>query len=152
MKKIKVVLLEDIKGKGKKGDVVEVADGYANFLLSNKKAKEATKAALQELKDKENSRQRDLELKRIEAIKLKEIIDGKSVDFHVEAGPTGVLHESINSSRIGNMIATQYGVEVDRRKINLLGDENMIKTFGAFNASVQLFPDVVANIIVNVSE
>jgi len=149
---MKVVLLEDVKGKGKKGDVVNVVAGYANFLLSNNKAKEATKAALQELKDKESSRQREIELKKEEAIKIKNMIDGKSVDFHVEAGPTGVLHESINSSRIGNMIKTQYGVDVDRRKISLLCDENMIKTFGVFNASVQLFPDVLANIIVNVSE
>lgn len=149
---MKLVLLEDLKGKGKKGDVINAAPGYASFLLSNNKAKEATKAALQEIEDRKKSDEHKMDLKKQDATTIKNKIDGKSINFHVEAGPTGVLHESINSSRIGNMIKEQYDVDVDRRKITIFGDENIIKTFGVFNASVQLFPDVVANISINVSE
>ena len=149
---MKVVLLEDVKGQGSKGSVVEVSAGYARFLLTNKKAKEANESALQELKDKKSSEDHKLELKRQDAISIKNLINGKSITFHPEAGPTGVLHEAINSSKIAEMIKNKYNIEIDKRKISLIGEKNNINTFGRFETSIQLFPDVIAKIFINVTE
>lgn len=149
---MKVILIADVKGKGKKGDIVEVPRTYyVNYLLPNKKAKEATQGSLQDLKNQESSQQHQMDLKREDAILVRDKINGQSVDIVSEAGPTGVLHECITSSKIGSLIEEKFNVKVDRRKINIVGCEHGIRSSGSFSASVEFLPDVCANIFVNVN-
>lgn len=148
---MKVILIADVKGKGNVGDIIDVPQSYANFLLSSKKAKRATKGSLQDLKNQESSLQHQMELKREDAMLMRDKINGQSVDIVSEVGPTGVLHECITSSKIGSLIEEKFNVKVDRRKINIIGCEHGIRSSGNFSASVEFLPDVCANIFVNVN-
>lgn len=148
---MKVILVENVKGKGNVGDIVDVPQVYANFLLSSGKAKKATKGSLQDLKNQELSQQHQMELLKKDAMLMRDEINGQSIDITAEAGPSGVLHECVTSSKIGSLLEEKFKIKVDRRKINIIGCEHGIKSLGSFSASVEFFPDVVANIFVNVN-
>ena len=149
---MKVILITDVKGKGKKGDIITVPRTYyANYLLPNKKAKEATKGALEDLKNKEASRQHQMDIQRNSAVMMKNKINDQSIDIVADAGPTGVLHECITSSKIGDLIKEKFDITVDRRKITINECDHGIKSLGNFSASVEFLPDVSANIFINVN-
>ena len=149
---MKVVLLKDIKGTGKSGDVIEVKDGHARYLLNKKKKKKVTSGVMQEIKDKEMSKERENALAKEQALKIFAQINEKVLNIGVDAGVSGKLHKSITNTRIGDELKKQFGVEIDKRKISLLDSEHVIKTCGSHSCSIQLFPNISANILVNVVE
>ena len=146
---MKVVLLQDVKGKGKKGELCNVSDGYArNFLFPKKLAIEADNAALNELKNLEEAlahhKKEELDAARETAAQL----DGKTVTVTAKAGAGGKLFGSVTSKEIAAEIKNSLGVEVDRKKMNVAD----IKNFGEYTAEIKLYKGVTAKITVKVSE
>ena len=147
---MKVILLEDVKGSGKKGELVNASDGYArNFLFPKKLAMEATPQALNELKQKEAAKERRLALEKQAAMDAAAVIKEKTVKMTGAAGSNGKLFGSITAADVAAEIKKQYGVEVDKKKVSLEGD---IKSFGTFNAEVKFGHGVTAKVFVLVSE
>lgn len=147
---MKVILLQDVKGSGKKGELAEVSDGYArNFLLPRKLAKEANAQAMNELKNAEEAKafraKTDLE----NAQKVKQTIEGKSVKLTATAGQGGKLFGSVTAKEIAEAIKKQFGVDVDKRKVELPGD---IKAFGTYECEVKLHQSVTAKVFAVVGE
>lgn len=147
---MKVILLQDVKSLGKKGELVNASDGYArNFLLPKKLAKEANAQALNEYRNAENSKNYKLETQKAQANAQRERLEGKVFEMKAKAGQGGKLFGSITAKDISAEIKKQYNIVVDKRKIVLDKD---IKAFGTYNAEVKLFSGIVANIKVQVSE
>ena len=127
---MKVVLLADVKGSGKKGELVNVSDGYArNFLFPKKLAKEANAQALNELKNAEESKAFKIKQETEAAQASADKINGKSVSILAKAGQGGKLFGSVTAKEIAEAIKKQYGVDVDKRKIDTKGD---MKAFGKY--------------------
>lgn len=146
---MKVVLLADVKGKGKKGELCNVSDGYArNFLFPKKLAVEADNAALNELKNREEAiaHHKKEELDQAKEIAAK--LDGKTVSITAKAGAGGKLFGSVTSKEIAAEIKNSLGIEVDRKKMNVAD----IKNFGEYTAEIKLHQGVSAKITVKVSE
>lgn len=147
---MKVVLLSDIKGTGKKGELVNVSDGYArNFLFPRKLAKEADAQALTELRNAEQSRLHKIAVETAQAEENKNKLEGKILNMTAKAGQGGRLFGSVTSKEIANEIKQRYGLDVDKRKIVLDSD---IKAFGTYNCEVKLYTGISANIKVKVTE
>ncbi|MDD6793988.1 MAG: 50S ribosomal protein L9 [Clostridiaceae bacterium] len=136
---MKVILLQDVKKIGKKGDVINTSDGYArNFLFPRKLAKEATDANLHILNNqKENERKQ--KLAEIEAAqKLAAELKGKEVKISSKTGENGKLFGAITSKDVAELIKKQYNVEVDKKKVVM----DTIKVAGTFEIEVKLYPEV----------
>lgn len=147
---MKVVLLQDVKGSGKKGELVNVSDGYArNFLFPRKLAKEANAQAINEIKNAEDSRRFKIETDMANANKSKEKLEDKIISITAKAGKNGKLFGSVTSKEISAEIKKQFGIDVDKRKVTIDGE---IKAFGTYNCEVKLYQGVVAKIKVKVSE
>lgn len=147
---MKVILLQDVKGSGKKGELINVSDGYArNFLLPKKLAKEANAQAMNEYKNAENAKQYKIDTDKGAANESKAKIDGKSIKITAKAGKAGKLFGSVTSKEVSAELKKQYGVEVDKRKISLESD---IKAFGTFQAEVKLYTGITAKVNVVVTE
>ena len=147
---MKVILKQDVKGSGKKGDVVEVSDGYArNFLLKKGLAIETTAQAMNELKNKQSSDQYKIEqeIKAAKAVAAK--INDKSVDFKVKAGVGGKLFGSVSSKEVAEKISKEFSVKIDKKKITLDTD---IKAFGTYTATVKLYHGITAEVKIVVTE
>lgn len=141
---MKVILTQDVKGQGKKDQVIEVSDGYArNFLLPKKLAVPADNSALNDVKNKEAAKQHKIEVEREEAKKTAEKLKGITVKFEYAAGPDKKLYGSVTSKDIADELKKNHGIDIDKRKITL--KEN-IKSFGNFTADVKLFNDVSGTI------
>lgn len=147
---MKVILLEDVKGSGKKGELVNVSDGYArNFLLPRKLAKEANAQAMNELKNAEAAKAHRLEVELAAAKDAAAKLEGKSVKLCATAGQGGKLFGSITSKEIAEEIKKQLKVEVDKRKIEIDGD---IKAFGTYTCEIKLHTGVSAKVYAVVGE
>ena len=147
---MKVILLEDVKGSGKKGELINASDGYArNYLLPKKLAMEATPQALNELKQKEAAKERRLALEKQAALDSANAVKGKTVKIVSAAGANGKLFGSVTAAEVAEELKKQYGIEIDRRKIALESD---IKTFGTYNAEVKFGHGISAAIYVLVAE
>lgn len=147
---MKVILLKDVKGKGVKGDVVDVSVGYAqNFLLKNKLAEEATKGNLHELNAKKKSEEQAEEREKQTAEKLKEALTKITVTIAAKAGEAGRLFGSITNKQIAEVLKKEHNHKIDRRKIEL---DQPIRALGNNNVPVKLHPDVTGIIKVNVVE
>ncbi len=141
---MKVILLADVKGQGKKDDVVTVSDGYArNFLLPKKLAVEAGAAALNDIKNREAAKQHKIEADRAAARETAARLESVTVKIHGQSGGDGKLYGSVTSAHIADALKEQTGIEVDRRKIVMDG---AIKTFGTYQLSVKLYPEVSGTI------
>lgn len=146
---MKVVLLENVKGHGKKGELCNVSDGYArNFLFPKKLAVAADAAALSELKSREDAKahhkQEEIDAAKTTAQKL----DGKTVTVKAKAGNGGKLFGSVTSKEISEEIKNSFGITVDRKKMNV-GD---IKNFGEYTAEIKLYTGITAKVTVKVTE
>jgi len=146
---MKVVLLADVKGHGKKGELCNVSDGYArNFLFPKKLAIEADNAALNELKNREQAaahhKQEEINAAKATAAKL----EGKSVKIIAKAGSGGRLFGSVTSKEIANEIKNSLGIEVDRKKMTVAD----IKNFGEYTAEIKLYQGITAKVTVVVTE
>ena len=147
---MKVILLQDVKGTGKKGDLVNVSDGYArNFLFPRKIAREADAQALNELKNAEQSKQYKIETETAQAKANAEKINGKTLTMYGKAGKGGKLFGSVTSKEIAAELKNKFGIAVDKRKVVLDTD---IKSFGTYNCEVKLYNGVSAVIKVMVTE
>lgn len=147
---MKVVLLEDVKSLGKKGELVNASDGYArNFLFPKKLAKEANAQAMNELRNAEQSRAYKIKTDTENAKAAAEKIDGKTLKVSAKAGQKGRIFGSVTAKEIAEELKKQYKVDIDKRKINLDTD---IKAFGTYKAEIKLYTGVNASINVMVVE
>ncbi|WP_291579775.1 50S ribosomal protein L9 [Clostridium sp. UBA6640] len=146
---MKVILLKDVKGVGKKGEVINASDGYArNFLFPKKLAQEANDANMHIL-NKKNETERKKKLAEIEAAqKLAAELKDKEVKITAKSGDNGRLFGAITSKDIATALNKQYNVDIDKKKIVT----DTIKTMGAFEIEVKLYPEVSTKIKVVVSE
>lgn len=146
---MKVVLLTDVKGTGKKGELVNVSDGYArNFLFPRKLAKEANAQAMNELRNAEEARVHKIQVETEAAREAASKINGKSVKLTAKAGQGGKLFGSVTSKEIAEALKAQFGVEVDRRKI----DSGEIKAFGTYECEIKLYTGISAKFYAVVGE
>jgi len=147
---MKVVLQQDVKGAGKKGELVSVSDGYArNFLFPRKLAIEANAQALNDIKNKQEAKQHHEEMERQHAEETAKLLNGKTVSFTAKAGTNGRLFGSVTAKEVAEELKKQFGVEVDKRKISLNMD---IKAFGVYEAEIRLLAGVSAKCRVSVTE
>ena len=147
---MKVILLSDVKKVGKKGEIVEVSDGYgANFLLPNKLAVKATKTSM-DIKDKQD---KDYALKqeelKQEAIVLKDKMEKLTLELKAKAGKDGKMFGAISTKQIVEEYKKQFGIELDKRKFV---DGKNIVNLGHTKLKIELYKNVIATIIVHVSE
>ena len=134
---MKVILTQDVKGQGKKDQIVEVSDGYArNFLLPRKLAVEVTNQTMNEMKNRETSRLIKIEKEKEEARRIASVLEAGTVKITGSAGADGRLYGSITAKDIAEAVQKQLKVTVDKRKIEL-GDP--IKGFGSFLLAVKLY-------------
>ena len=141
---MKVVLLADVKGQGKKNDVINVSDGYArNFLLPRKLAVEADAKILNEIKGREDSLKHKIEVETAEAKALAAKMDTLLVKITASCGADGRLYGSITAKDIAEHLAKDYGITVDKRKIQL---SEAIRAYGKYDLDVKLYTDVTAKV------
>ncbi len=145
---MKVVLLADVKGHGKKGDLVEASDGYArNYLLPRGLAKEATKGILNELKGKNDAAAYHREQERKAAMEAKAVLESGKVVIPARAGEGGKLFGKITSQDVAEAIKMQLHQVVDKKKIVL---PDGIKAIGDKTVEVKLYPEISAKVTVTV--
>ena len=145
---MKVILLDNVKGVGKKDEIINASDGYArNFLFPKKLAVEANAENMSKLTNKKNSEQykKNVEKEKAEEIaqKMKEI----TVVLKVKAGENGKIFGGVTAKEISESLKQQFNIEVDKKKIVV--NEN-IKNLGTFNVSVKLFEGIIGNLKVSV--
>ncbi len=146
---MKVILLADVKGQGKKGQLVNVSDGYArNFLFPKNLAKEANAAAMNELNTKAAAVAFHYEEDKAAAKALADKINGATVILHAKAGANGKLFGSITSKEIATELGKVLGTAIDKKKLTVAD----IKNYGEYTATVKLFTDVSASFTVKVAE
>ena len=146
MAKIQVILLEDVAGQGRKGEIVSVSDGYAhNFLLKNKKAVLATAEELQKIENRKKKEAKKHEEERQKAIEVKKILEGKVLTISVKSWENGKLFGAITSKEIASQIKEELNLDIDKKKI-----EANIKSLGIDEVNIKLFADVKAILKVNI--
>ena len=147
---MKVVLLADIKGVGKKDEVKEVSDGYArNFLFKKKLAIEADSKALNEIKNKEASRQHKIEVEKAQANELAAKLKETTVKIVAQAGADGKLYGSVTSKDVAEKLEKDHGIVIDKRKLTL---SEPIKAYGTYTADVKLYADIAGKVTIKVTE
>ena len=147
---MKVILLKDVKGSGKSGDTLNVADGYArNFLIAKGLAVEANSKNLNDLAGKKASAQHKIDVETADNKAIADKIADKEVVIKAKAGQGGKLFGAVTSGVVAEALKDQYGVDVDKKKIALSTD---IKAFGDFTAAVKMSHGVSCSIKVKVVE
>lgn len=146
---MKVIFLEDVKGKGKKGEVKEIADGYAKFLLTNKKVAQATNANMAALKGQQKREEKNKQEELEQAKKLQEELSKLEVKVVVKAGEGGRLFGSVSTKQIVEELKKQHDIKVDKKKIEL---PHGIQALGYTNVPIKLHHDVKGTIKVHVVE
>ncbi|MBR0173560.1 MAG: 50S ribosomal protein L9 [Lachnospiraceae bacterium] len=147
---MKVILLEDVKSLGKKGDVVDVSDGYANnFILKKKLGLPATKENMGKLEHQKKREADDAAALLKQMQDLAAVIAGKSVKVSMKKGEGDRAFGSVSSKEIAQAAQEQYDLTLDKKKIVL---PEPIKTFGTHPVSVKLHPQVTAEFFVQVTE
>ena len=146
---MKVILTQDVKAQGKKGQLIEVSDGYArNFLLPKGLAIEANNQAINDLKNKEKALEHKRQVEREEALAVKAKLEACTVKISTSGGTDGRLYGSVTSKDVAEAIKAQHGIEIDRRKI----DMDAVKTYGSYSFDVKLYTGVVGKINLVVAE
>ena len=145
---MKVVLLADVKGQGKKDEIVNVSEGYArNFLFPKKLAIVADNKILNEIKGKEEKRLLQIELEKAAALETKAKLESVQVIIKVSAGEGDRLYGAVTAKDIADALLAQHGIEVDKRKIVT----DAIKAFGSYTPEIKLFPEITGKINVIVT-
>lgn len=146
---MKVVLKQDVKGLGKKGELVNASDGYArNFLFPKNLAVEANAQNMTELKNREQAAKYKIDTETAEAKKNAERISGKTIVITAKAGQNGKLFGSVTAKEIAEKIEKEFGIKTDKRKITV----DDIKQFGTFEFEIKLYTGVSAKLFVRVGE
>jgi len=148
---MKVVFLEDVKGKGKKGEVKDIADGYATFLIKNRKADEANAATISALKGQKKAEEKKQAEELAVAQELKALLekDESIIKLSAKIGEDGRLFGSITTKQVAEALQKQHNVKLDKRKIEL---ENPIRALGFTKMPVKIHPEVTAMLTVQVTE
>ena len=145
---MKVILLEDVKSLGKKGEIVNVNDGYArNFILPKKLGLEATSKNLNDLKLQKQNDEKVAQEKLDAAKALAEEIKEKSITVKIQAGVDGKVFGSISSKEIATEAKKQLNMDIDKKKIVI---PDAIKSLGTYNVNIKLHKDVTATLTVKV--
>ena len=146
---MKVILLKDVKGQGKKGDIINVSDGYArNFLFPKQLAIEPTKTALNELKGQQDAKSYREQKEFDEATSVADRISKVTVSVSAKAGENGKLFGAVTTSEIVDKLKMEHHIVVDKKKIVL---SEPIKTTGEFSLPVKRHPKVTAQLKVSVT-
>ncbi|MBQ8379447.1 MAG: 50S ribosomal protein L9 [Clostridia bacterium] len=144
---MKVILLDNIKGVGKKDEVINASDGYArNFLFPKKLAIEANKDNLVKLKAKQDSNQHKKDLEKAKAIEIADRLKDITLKIRVKAGDNGKIFGGVTSKEISENLKSQYNIDIDKKKIVL---KETIKVLGTVNVDIKLYEGVLANLKVN---
>lgn len=147
---MKVILLCDVKGQGKKDQIVDVSDGYArNFLFPQKKAIPADAKATNELKNREESKQYKISEDRKAATALAERINNVEIEIIMGHGADGRLYGSVTAKDIADELKKKLSIEVDKRKIQL---KDNIKAYGKYTVELKILADISAKFVVYVHE
>ena len=145
---MKVILKADIKGVGKKDDVINASDGYArNFLFPKNLAVEANADNMNKLKAKQDSNAFKKSQEKEEAERIAEKLSKLSLKIKVKAGTNGKIFGGVSSKEIAENLEKQYQIKVDKKKIDL---KDAIKTLGTFSVNIKLFEGVIAKVKVDV--
>ena len=145
---MKVILLDNIKGVGKKDEVINASDGYArNFLLPRKLAVEANAENMSKLKNKQDSVQHKKDVEKDKAQEIANKLKDITVNVKVKAGDNGRIFGGVTSKEIAENLKEQYKIDIDKKKIVL---NETIKNLGVFNISIKLFEGIVGTLKVNV--
>ncbi len=146
---MKVILLQDIKGVGKKDEVINASDGYArNFLFPKKMAVPADEGNMARLQSKKDSQEYKKELERKDAKEVKCKIENIVLEIKVKAGENGKIFGGVTSKEISEELKNRYSIQVDKKKIIL---KETIKTLGRFNIEIKLYEDIVANLVLQIN-
>ena len=144
---MKVILLEDVRGSGKAGEVVNVSDGYArNMLIPRKLAVEATAQNMKQLEKKKEAEKKKFEEEKAAALELRTKLEGTVITLKTKAGENGKVFGSVTSKDIADALKEQ-GFDVDKKKIQL---DSPIKTIGETTVNVKLFTEITGKVKVNV--
>ena len=147
---MKVILTEDVKSLGKKGEIVEVSDGYArNFILKKKKGVEANSKNLNDLKLKKANEDKIAQEQYEAAVELGKKIEAGQIEVSIKTGEGGKAFGSIASKEIATEVKSQMGLDVDKKKVQL---KDAIKTLGTHTVPVKLHPKVTVDLKVLVTE
>lgn len=145
---MKVILNADVKGKGKKGEIVNVSDGYArNFLFPKNLAKEATAQNLNAAKVAQDAAKHKKLVEKAEALALAEKLSGKTVQLKAKCGEGNRLFGAVTAAEVAEALKQDMGIEVDKKKIALSGG---IKELGTYDIAVKVYAEVSATIKVDV--
>ncbi len=141
---MKVVLTKDVKGQGKKDQVINVSDGYArNYLLPNKLAIPADAKTMNEIKNREASERHRIEVERAEATRIAAALQGVQVKIYAASGADDRLYGSITAKDIAEALEEQHGITVDRRRLQL---DQPIKAYGTYTLPLKLYSDIEGKI------
>lgn len=147
---MKIILLQDDKNLGKKGDIIDANDGYArNYILPKKIGVEATSKNLNDLKLQKANDAKIAQEQLDKAKELAALLETKEVVVKIKAGEGGKAFGSVSSKEIATELKTQTGIEIDKKKIQL---PEALKNFGVYNVSVKLHPKVTGTLKVKVQE
>lgn len=146
---MKVIFIADVKGKGKKGEVKEIKDGFANFLITNGKALPANNANMKALEGKQKRKEKDRQKEIEEAKMLVKELKDKEIKIPVKAGEGGRLFGSVSSKQIVEELKKQHGLKIDKKKIIL---PHAIQALGYTNVKVKLHNTVEGTIKVHLVE
>ena len=146
---MKVILLQDVQGTGKKGEVKEVKDGYArNCLIKKGLAQEATNANLNLLQGQKDSAQHKIDVEKANAKDIAEKLDGKTVPLTAKAGQNGKLFGTVTAKEVSTAIKQSLGLDVDKKKITI---GVKVEGFGDFSATARLYAGISAKFTVIVT-
>ena len=147
---MEVILNTDVKGLGKKGDIVSVADGYGrNYLIPRELAVEATKANKEKARQQKEEIEKQKEQKLQEARQKAEALEKQVLEYEVKAGEKGRLFGAITNKDLADRINQRFGLDIDKKKIEV---DETIKTLGTYQVRVKLYPNVHANLKVHVKQ
>ena len=146
---MKVILLQDIRGTGKKDQIIEVSDGFGrNYLLPRKLAREATAEAVNSVEKAKSAAQHREDVKKLEAEKLAKELKGKTIQLNVRGGSNGKLYGSVTNDAIAKALKEQYNIDIDKRKFE---PEEPIKQAGQVLCVVRLSAGVSTRMMINVN-
>ena len=147
---MKVILLQDVKGQGKKGQLIDVSDGYArNFLLPRKLAQEATADNINTMKMNDKALQEKRQKEREEALALSKVLKDMTLVVTAKGGGAGRLFGSVTNAEIADALAKQHKIQLDKRKIVL---KDPIKNVGTYTVTCKLGYEVNADLRVEIKE
>lgn len=147
---MKVIFLKDVKGKGKKGEIKNVADGYAhNFLLKNNLAIEANQASISALDGAKRKEDKQAEKVLEDAKTLKEQLEKLTIELKAKSGEGGRLFGSITTKQVAEQLQKSHGIKIDKRKMDL---DDAIRALGVTQVPVKLHQEVTATLKVHVTE